>query len=115
VGGFLALAANSPRLTALRAAADRCPSDAFPRYALALELKSLGETQEAWTHLVALLDEQPDYLPGYAAAGDLARILGYTVRARALFERGVEIASRKGDQHTAQRLRDALDALSEER
>ena len=42
---------------ALRAAATQRPDDPFPRYALAQELRSLGDAREAWTVLAALLDE----------------------------------------------------------
>ena len=100
---------------ALRAAATQRPDDPFPRYALAQELRSLGDAREAWTVLAALLDDHPDYVPGYAPAGELARLHGESSRARALFERGIEAASRKGDSHTAQRLREALDDLGEDR
>ncbi|MFZ1691906.1 MAG: hypothetical protein WAT74_01805 [Flavobacteriales bacterium] len=56
---------STDRLTQLRAWLAEEPGDAFLRYAIALELKRLGEIEEAIMALSELLTEKPEHIPSY--------------------------------------------------
>ena len=103
--------ATSPRLDVLRDFAAKQPNDPFPRYGVAMELKGLGETDEAWTTFAELLEKHPTYLASYAPAGDLLATQGKTAEAIAVYEKGIAIAAAQGNHHIKDLLQDALSAL----
>lgn len=86
----------------------RAPSDPFPRYGLAMELKSRGDLAAAWTAFSELLDQFPDYVPTYLMAGGTLVALGRRDEAAAVYRRGIDVASRKGDAHARGELESAL-------
>ena len=95
----------------LRKFVEARPQEPFPRYALALELKSLGDNEAAAAELQALVSRAPDYLAAYLQLGMLLQALGRAGEARDAFTRGQELARRKGDGHTLSELTSALEAL----
>jgi tetratricopeptide (TPR) repeat protein len=99
------------RVAQLRKFVEAQPQDPFPRYALALELKGQGNNEGAATELQALLDRAPDYLAAYLQLGMLLQALGRAGEAREAFQRGQDLARRKGDGHTLSELTSALEAL----
>ena len=99
------------RVAQLREFIEARPGEAFPRYALALELKGQGDNQGAVVELEALLRNAPDYLAAYLQLGMLLQTLGRAVDARDALQRGQELARRKGDGHTLSELTSALEAL----
>jgi len=103
--------ATSPRLTVLRDFAAKQPNDPFPRYGVAMELKGLGETAEAWTTFAELLEKHPAYLATYAPAADLLATQGKTAEAISLYEKGIATAAAQGNHHIKDLLVDALSAL----
>lgn len=86
----------------------RAPSDPFPRYGLAMELKSRGDLAAAWTAFSELLDQFPDYVPTYLMAGGTLVALGRRDEAAAIYRRGIDVAGRKGDAHARGELESAL-------
>ena len=56
---------SATRLDQLRAMQAEEPGDAFLRYAIALELKRLGEMDAAIADLEALLRDRPDHVASY--------------------------------------------------
>jgi tetratricopeptide (TPR) repeat protein len=86
----------------------RAPGDPFPRYGLAMELKSSGDLAAAWTAFSELLDQFPDYVPTYLMAGGTLVALGRRDEAAAVYRRGIDVASRKGDAHARGELESAL-------
>jgi predicted Zn-dependent protease len=105
------LSADSPRIKVLRAFAAQRPQDPFPRYGLAMELKSAGDSLGAWEAFEALIGEHPDYIASYAPAGETLVALGRTDEARAVYTKGIEACTRKNDAHMRGNLEDALAAL----
>lgn len=87
------------------------PADAFARYGLAMELIKAGELENAVTEFRALIEHNPNYAAAYFHGGQALEKLGDVEQARALYEKGIEVTSRTGDQHTRSELQAALDML----
>jgi predicted Zn-dependent protease len=96
------------RITTFRSFIERSPSDPFPRYGLAMEHKTRGELAEAERAFAELLASFPDYVPAYLMAGETLVALGRKRDAAAMFEKGVEVATQRGDQHARRELETAL-------
>ena len=86
----------------------RAPGDPFPRYGLAMEHKSRGDLAAAWAAFSDLLDHFHDYVPTYLMAGGTLIALGRRDEAAAVYQRGIEVASRTGDAHARSELETAL-------
>jgi hypothetical protein len=78
-----------------------------------MELKSVGDLQGAWATFESLIAEHPDYIACYAPAGEVLVALGRVDDARAIYGKGIEACTRKGDAHMRGNLEDALAALAE--
>ena len=87
------------------------PRDSFARYGLAMEHVINGELEEAVVEFRNLLDYNPDYAAAYFHGGQALEKLGRVEDARAMYQKGIETASRTGDQHTRSELQGALDML----
>jgi len=87
------------------------PHDPFTRYAVALELNSVGRPEEALDHLEKLRAEAPGYLPTYYQLGALLRAADRAADAQAAYEQGCAVARSAGDTHTLAELQAALDEL----
>lgn len=85
--------------------------DPFVRYARALELRSLERNEDALVALGEVRERHPDYVPSYLMAGQLAIALGRAEDARDWLARGIEVATRVGDDHALSEMRRALDTL----
>jgi len=90
----------------------RSPSDPFPRYGLAMEHKARGENAEAWTIFEEMIATFPDYVATYLQAGGTLVALGRKDEAASVFRQGIEVASRRGDQHARRELESALSEIS---
>jgi tetratricopeptide (TPR) repeat protein len=99
------------RIATFKSFIARSPADPFPRYGLAMELKGQGDLAQAWTAFSDLLDNFPDYVPTYLMAGGTLSGLGRKEEAAAVYRRGVEVATRKGDPHARGELESALNEL----
>ena len=96
------------RIATFRSFIARSPSDPFPRYGLAMELKGRGELTEAWTVFAELVDQFPDYVPTYLMAGGTLVALGRKAEAADIYRRGIAVATRRGDAHARRELEAAL-------
>jgi tetratricopeptide (TPR) repeat protein len=83
-------------------------SDPFHHYALALEYRSVGETEHALERFRLLRDAHPTYLPPYLIAGSLLAELDRGAEARPWFEQGIEIARSQGNDKALGELEEAL-------
>jgi predicted Zn-dependent protease len=92
----------------------RSPNDPFPRYGLAMELKSRGDLAGAKATFDELLTRFPDYVPTYLMAGGTMAALGDKPAAAAIYEAGVAAATRKGDSHARGELQAALVEIAEQ-
>lgn len=77
-----------------------------------MELKGVGNTDEAWEHFSQLIERFPSYLASYAPTGDLLAGLGRIEDARAVYSKGIAIAGQQGNHHIRDLLNDALDSLT---
>jgi predicted Zn-dependent protease len=75
------------------------PNDAFSRYGLALECVKEGDIAAAETHFRALIEANPDYVPGYQMYAQTLAQNDRGEEAKALLTRGIEAAIRKGNPH----------------
>jgi len=87
------------------------PADAFARYGLAMELVKGGELASAVSEFRALLEHNPNYAAAYFHGGQVLEKLGELEQARQLYEKGIQVTGRTGDQHTRSELQAALDML----
>lgn len=87
------------------------PDDPFPRYGLAMELKTRGE-DEAVAVFESLLAEHPAYVPSYLMFGTLLVERGEPARAAQVLDRGIEAARAAGDDHALDELTAARAELS---
>src|SRR5437773_610552 len=100
------------RIATFRSFISRSPADPFPRYGLAMELKTCGQLAEAWAAFEELLAKFPDYVPTYLMAGGTLAALARTTEASDVYRRGIEVAARQGDQHARGELEAALAEIS---
>ena len=70
-------------------------ANTFTRYALALEYQSVNEHEKAEKEFEHLLKNAPDYLATYYRLGKLKEEKGEIEEARELYEKGMEVASRR--------------------
>jgi predicted Zn-dependent protease len=96
------------RLATFRNFISKSPSDPFPRYGLAMEHKGRGELAEAWAVFEDLLANFPDYVATYLMAGGTLVGLDRKDEAATVYRKGVEVATRRGDQHARRELEAAL-------
>ena len=87
------------------------PADAFSRYGLAMEYMNSGDLETAVKEFRALLDHNPNYAAGYFHGGQTLEKLGRAGEAKALYRKGIEVTTAKGDLHTRGELQAALDML----
>ncbi|MBK8227054.1 MAG: tetratricopeptide repeat protein [Flavobacteriales bacterium] len=100
---------SADRLMQLRAWLAEEPGDAFLRYAIALELKRLGESEQAIASLESLLGEKPEHIPSYYQLAVLLAELSRFDEAIACCEAGMLRCIVAGDQ----KARNELAALKE--
>jgi len=108
MGDVLKNAPDSPRLTILKSFAEKRPQDPFPRYALAMELKTAGDLPGAWQVLEALIADHPNYVASYAPASSVLGELGQTPVAREILKKGIAAAGRQDEDHTRAHLETIL-------
>ena len=102
------------RIDAIRKIVDQQPNDPFPRYGLAMELKTLGRLDEAHVEFDELEKRHPDYVPQFLMHATVLRGLGSKPDARAVLERGLAAATKKRDGHAQSELQAAIDDLDGE-
>ncbi len=86
----------------------RSPQDPFPRYGLAMELRSRGDLEGASAAFAELIASFPDYVPTYLMAGNVLVALGRPADAATAYQQGIAAASAKGDSHAQKELESAL-------
>jgi cytochrome c-type biogenesis protein CcmH/NrfG len=102
------------RIEALRQFVAAQPNDPFPRYGLAMELKNAGKLEEAAAEFAELEKRHADYVAQYLMHAGVQRQLGRKSDARAVIERGIAAAKKKGDAHALGELQGTLAELDDE-
>jgi tetratricopeptide (TPR) repeat protein len=99
------------RMEVLKNMLEQNPRDTFARYGLAMEYANSGQLESAVAEFHALLEFNPDYAAAYFHGGQALEKLGRLDEARAIYEQGIQVTARTGDQHTRSELQAALDLL----
>jgi hypothetical protein len=88
------------------------PTDSFLRYGLAMECVSEGNDEEAVRCFGEMFTATPDYVPAYHQAGQALVRLGRSDEAKDVLQRGILMARRQGENHTADEMQGLLDSLA---
>ncbi len=99
------------RIKILQQFLEEDPHDSFSKYALALEYGKNGDNQKAVLLMISLLESEPEYLPTYYQLGKLFEQTQKSAEALIIYQKGIELAKKKGNMHTANELRGAIDAM----
>ena len=75
------------------------PEDEFLLYALATEYLRLNETDKALEYYENLINNHPDYVGTYYHLGKLYEALDRKPDAISTYEKGMEVAKKKRDNH----------------
>lgn len=100
------------RIATFRSFISKSPTDPFPRYGLAMELKGQGRLDEAWAAFEELIAKFPDYVATYLMAGGTLVALGRKDEAADIYRKGIEVAQRRGDPHARGELEGALSEIA---
>ena len=88
------------------------PNDAFSRYGVALECIREGDLPAAESHFRALLETNPDYVPGYQMFAQMLAQNDRADEARIALSKGIDSAIRQGNQHARSEMEALLAELS---
>jgi Tfp pilus assembly protein PilF len=99
------------RLEMLRLMVSQDPNNSFARYGLAMELANGGDIEAAVAEFRTVLDRDENYVPVYFHLGQALEKTGDVEQARAVYEKGIEVTTRKGDLHTRTEIEGALGML----
>ena len=99
------------RIDVIKKIAASQPNDPFPQYGLAMEYKNAGHADEAHAAFAALEDKWPEYVAAYLMHGNLLASMHKLADARAVYEKGITAARKKGDAHALGELESALQNL----
>ena len=100
-----------PDLNAIKKIVEMQPNEPFPRYGLAMELKNQKLYTEARAEFDELERRFPDYVAQYLMHVNLLAEMKRKDDARAVGERGLAAARKKGDGHALGELQRAVDDL----
>lgn len=88
------------------------PDDAFVRYALALEYRSMGRHEDALAQFKTLTEKNEGYVATYLMYGQLLNQLCRIEEAQAVLRKGLEVAKRAGNAHACSEITELLESLS---
>jgi len=75
------------------------PDDAFTRYGVALECVKEGDLPAAESHFKALIQFNPNYVPGYQMYAQTLAQNDRPEDAKTVLTQGIQAATRAGNQH----------------
>lgn len=101
----------NPRLETLKQLLSQNPGDSFLRYGIAMEHMREENYEQAVAEFRELLNRNPEYVAAYYHCGQALERLGDVEGARAIYQAGIDLCARTGDQHTRSELQTALDLL----
>ncbi|HLP37787.1 tetratricopeptide repeat protein [Lacibacter sp.] len=87
-------------------------TDSFLKHALALEHVKLGDDETAKQLFEELLEAEPGYVGSYYHLGKLFERIGDNDKAIEWYQKGMEVAKAKGEQHALGELRGAFEELT---
>ncbi|HTU48911.1 MAG TPA: tetratricopeptide repeat protein [Bryobacteraceae bacterium] len=99
------------RLELLKQMVSQDANNSFARYGLAMELANNGELEEGVAEFRTLLERDENYAAAYYHFGQALEKLGDVEQARAVYEKGIDVTTRKGDLHARGEIEAALNLL----
>lgn len=87
------------RLAQIQALLAESPEDAFLHFAIAKEYEKLGQPEKALEYYRKLVELHPDYVGTYYHLGKLREQAGAIEEALDIYQTGMDVARRAGDQH----------------
>lgn len=99
------------RLEAIKRLVEKNPNNSFVRYSLGMEYRSANDLQMSLTAFEELIERDPNYVPAYLMAGEVAVALGENERAERILTKGIEAATKAGNQHAASEMKDLLESI----
>ncbi|MDX2129056.1 MAG: tetratricopeptide repeat protein [Chloroherpetonaceae bacterium] len=102
----------STRIEFLKSFLEKDPNDSFSRYALALDYLNSGDISLAVEEFERLLKIDPNYSATYYHFGKVLERLGKTSEAKELYQKGIELTTKKGEAHALKELKEALFTLT---
>ena len=88
------------------------PADSFVQHALALEYIKLGKDEDARVLFEEILSREPSYIGSYYHLAKLFERNGNEGEAIKVYERGMEMAKRTGENHAYGELKSAYEELT---
>lgn len=85
------------------------PKDTFARYGLAMEYANRGDVSTALVEFATLIEDNPDYAPGYQMAAQTLMKAGRHDEARKMLQDGIACAIRVRNQHARSEMEAMLD------
>jgi predicted Zn-dependent protease len=101
----------SDRLAVARDYVRRKPTDRFGLYTLGMELRKIKAWDECFSTFRTLLEQNPDYAPGWYHYAMARRESGDRAGTIDTLKLGLDAAARSGDGKTRAELQSALDEL----
>jgi tetratricopeptide (TPR) repeat protein len=105
---------NNHRILQILHLLESNPKDCFLLHALALENIKKGDIMEAQNLFERVLSHDATYVGTYYHLGKLLENKGKKSKAIEVYQEGIKMAHQKGDFHSLNELRGALDNLMEE-
>jgi Tfp pilus assembly protein PilF len=90
------------------------PTDTFSRYALAMEYLGEGQFPEAVHHFQEVIKLDSTYSAAYFQAAIASQKASLPEQARSFLNEGIQVAEKKGDWHTRDEMKVALQQLDED-
>jgi len=103
--------AEKSRLEQFKEFVELDPSDTFSRYALGMEYMGASEYPQALQQFEEVIRLDPGEPAAYSQAAIAAENLNQIDQARILLQKGIEVATKKGDQHTKEEMQAALEKI----
>ena len=99
------------RLEILKQMVEQDPKNTFAQYGLAMEYAKAEEYGQAVAEFEKLVSVDEMYAAAYFHGGQAFEKLGDLEQARRMYEKGIEVTTRKGDSHTRAEIEAALSLL----
>ncbi|MEO6904130.1 MAG: tetratricopeptide repeat protein [Bacteroidia bacterium] len=90
------------------------PNDSFLNYAVALEHAKMGEIQKAIELIEVILNRDINYLGAYYQLGNYYELTKQPEKAIAIYNKGIEIATKQNNRKTQSELQEALWLLQDD-
>ncbi len=99
------------RIEKLQEMLEKMPGDSFIQHALALEFIKLGQDEKAREFFERILSANPEYIGSYYHLAKLHERSGNQESAIMVYEKGMEMSKKAGDDHSYNELRSAYEDL----